>query len=68
MTTEPTKRRTRISPVERAERATDAAVQRAIAALAKYAAIDAEAAQRVILAVRGGVVPGVTMTIEGTAK
>ena len=69
MTEAPIKRRTRISPVERAERAEAmAAVRRAIAALGKYAAIEPEAAQRVILAVRGGVVPGVAMTIEGPSK
>jgi hypothetical protein len=62
--TSPTRRRTRISPVERAAKATSDAMRLAVAALVENVpAVDEAAARTVVMAIRAGLVPGCKMEI-----
>ena len=58
------KRRTRISPVERAAKATSGAIRLAVAALVENVpALDEATARTVVMAIRAGLVPGCKMEI-----
>jgi hypothetical protein len=61
--TQPRTYRTRISPIERAAKAASDAMRLAREALIEHAGLTEDQAKLVVLAIRGGLVPGAKMEI-----